>query len=256
MNDKKATVTYASAAQCTQLSFIIALQIAKSLEGNISSDLVQKIISAPDESKEVKDVIDEVTARIFQIKTDPWKREKEKIEKFYTECFGIRNIDWTKQPALATDIPGMNVLEFIPAKLTEDQIFEVYANKFGTDAVWKAYDSIKKAIKTQQLRPTGDYCILHRGGIEPDAEHLNKGYDDFSDDSNKYMVPKEGMLAAFRYRFETGKMYDAKGLTRFHALDSVGCAMGMYRYSNGQFSIVRDGRDFRSSGYGPRQVVF
>ena len=255
MNDEK-VVTYASAAQCAQFGFGIALQIAKTVEGKVPSELIQRMMKAPEESAEFNAIVEEVTARILQIKTDQWKREKEKIEKFYSECFGIKNIDWGKAPIPASDISGMSVLEYVLAKLTEDQIFEAYAQKFGKDAVWKAYDSIRKAIKTQQDRPKGDYCILHRGGVEPDTEHLNKSYGDFSGDGNKYMVPKEGMLAAFRYRFETGKMYDVKGATRFHALDSGGGAMRMCRVSDGRFNMDGGDRGYRSSDYGPRQVSF
>ena len=257
MNDKKDVITYASVAQCAQLVFAIAQPIAKLLDGQISSDLVQKIISAPEESTELKQIIEEITTRIFQIKTDPWKREKEKIEKFYAECFGIKTIDWINTPIPVTDIAGMNRLEFIPGtRITEDQIFEAYAKKFGKDTVWKYYDSISKAIKIQQQRPVNDYCALHKGGTEPDAEHLNESYDDFCNDGNSYMVPKEGMIAAFRYRFETGKMYDVKGATRLHALDSDGLAMGMRRNVNGQFRMCRNVRDGRNSDRGPRQLVF
>ena len=70
------------------------------------------------------------------------------------------------------------------------------------------------------------------------------------------MIVKEGMIAAMRYRFETDKMYDVKGLTRFHSLDADGYAMLMFRDSYGQFNISWYDRGNRYSDNGPRQVVF
>jgi hypothetical protein len=208
-----------------------------------------------DHKKELKKKLRETFSVSISV-PDILQEERQKIEKFYAECFGIKTIGWDKAPVPVTDISGMKVLEYTPVQLTEDQIFEGYAKKFGKDSVWKAYESISKAIQTQQSRPTEDYCFLHKGGTEPDSEHLNKSYDDFSGDGNNYMVPREGMIAAMRYRFETGKMYDVKGLTRFHALDSDGNAMGMYRFFNGQFGIGRNNRGNRDSVSGPRQLVF
>lgn len=70
------------------------------------------------------------------------------------------------------------------------------------------------------------------------------------------MVPKEGLFAAMRYRFETGNMLDVKGLTRFLALDSDGYAMRMDRYDDGRFGVVSGNRDYRDSDRGPREVSF
>jgi hypothetical protein len=68
------------------------------------------------------------------------------------------------------------------------------------------------------------------------------------------MIPIEGLMAAFRYRVETGKMMDEKGLTRFHALDSDGDAMCMCE-GNGWLNVNGDFRDSRDADYGPREVV-
>ena len=150
----------------------------------------------------------------------------------------------------------MKMPEFRSASITEDKVFEAYKKEFGEDKVYKAYNSISKAIKVQQDRPKGDYCFLHKGGAEPDAEHLNDSYNMFSVDGNKYMVPIEGMIAAFRYRTETGNMYDVKGLTRFHALDSDGDAVSMCGYDDGKFDIDSVNRGYQLPDYGPRQVSF
>ena len=177
---------------------------------------------------------------------------KTKIERFYKSCFQL-SVDWSKV-LLPEKFEDVNFLEYVLERITEDDVFNSYAKKFGKDKVWKYYDNIRKSIKEQQVVPTGDYTFSHRGGLEPDIEHMNKSYDDFYQDGNNYMVPKEGLLAAFRCRFETDKMWDVKGLTRFHALDSDGDAMNMHRDGNGQFCVGFDYRVFRFADFGPRQV--
>ncbi len=199
-----------------------------------------------------KDELKKKLAEVFSIIPDVWDEQKQQISKFYLECLNIA-VDWNDIviPAATDDFRR---LELILENLTEDEIFDAYANKFGKDKVYKAYTSIRKAIKEQQQRPKGNYAILHCGGIEPDKKHLNKSYDDFYQDTNKYMVPKEGLIAAFRYRFETGNMFDVKGLTRFHALDSDGGVMSMCRDANGRFCMGWYYRGNRDSGCGPRQL--
>lgn len=146
-------------------------------------------------------------------------------------------------------------MEYIPT-FTEDDIFNKYVQLFGEDSVWKNYTNIRNSIREQQSRPKAARLLIHRGGQEPDAEHLNKSYDMFYQDGKTYMIPIEGMIAALRYRVETTKMMDVKGLTRFHALDAYGYAMCMYRSSNGEFYVHSYYRDHCYSEYGPREVSF
>ena len=186
------------------------------------------------------------------------QEEKEKISKFYQECFGIK-VDW-RGITIPTGPARLKHLELILEELTEDQIFEAYARSLGEEKVWRSYVSISKSINREKggeaLRPKGNYAILHLGGDEPDAKHLNKSYNDFSDDGNQYMIVKEGLIAAMRHRFETRKAYDVNGLTRFHSLDSKGGAMFMCWCFEGQFGLYGLGHDYRYSSYGPRQVSF
>lgn len=186
-------------------------------------------------------------------KNDPWSDQKKKVERFYKSIFNF-TIDWSKVK-LPVKVAGFDYLEYVLPKLTEDDIFNAYAKKFGKDKVWKYCDNIHKAIKEQQSRPSENYTFSHRGGIEPDVEHLNKGYDDFYQDGNNYMVPKEGLISAFRYRFETGNMWDIKGLTLFHSF-VIGNVLGMRYDVNGQFSVYHDNCDHRCPDFGPRQINF
>jgi len=255
MNDNKEKE--ATGAQYAQFGLMVSLRTTKTLgEKNFSFDAMQQLLGDPD--KPVDSIVDKVVREIFGINFDKWVREKEKISKFYEVCFGIK-VDW-KGIVIPTGPAEFNHLELILKELTEDQIYNAYAKKFGKDKVWKYYDSISKTINRDKggeaLRPKGNYLILHLGGDEPDVKHLNKSYNDFSDDGNKYMIVKEGMIAAMRYRFETDKMYDVKGLTRFHSLDADGYAMLMFRDSYGQFNISWYDRGNRYSDNGPRQGVF
>lgn len=124
----------------------------------------------------------------------------------------------------------------------------MYNNDYSKD--------IDACTKTKQFRPDGNYCITHVGTVEPDKKHLNKSYDDFCSDGNKYMIPIEGIIFALRYRFETNNMLDVKGVTRFHALDSDDCVLCMGRGGDGRFCLDWLDRDNRNAVRGPRQVNF
>ncbi len=149
-------------------------------------------------------------------------------------------------------------IECIPASLTPDDVFNAYAKKFGKNKTYSYYHdqnkTIAESIKRQQGRPNRDRFILHRGGQEPDQQYLGILYDDFYADGKTYMIPVEGLMAAFRYRVETGKMMDEKGLTRFHALDFDGYAMYMVK-DRGKLCVDKGNYDNRFHDLGPREVV-
>jgi len=181
-----------------------------------------------------------------------WFEEKLKIEKFYKEYFN-RTINWSlfSLPA-KSDI--FKKIEYIFADMTEDQILQTYAKKFGRDKMYLEWKSVTNAIQEQQSRPVGDRIFVHIGGLEPDL--LNKSYDDGISEGIKFMIPKEGFIAAFRERTETGNMYDVVGLTRFAALGRDGYAMSMYGCTDGKFGVAGSNRVFRYPDYGLRQVDF
>lgn len=182
-----------------------------------------------------------------------WAEEKSKIEKFYKEYFG-RTINWSLV-SLPAKSDVFKKIEYIFADMTEDQILQAYAKKFGRDKMYLKWKSVTKAIKTQQDRPVGDRVFAHVGGLEPDL--LNKSYDDGISLRIKFMVPKEGFIAAFRERTETGNMYDVVGLTRFAALDRSCDVMIMCRDNDGEsFTVGSDQYYARDSYYGLRRVSF
>lgn len=259
----------ATAPQIAQFGLLVAQQVVakivqkqKQKQNPISKKEMDKLLTPPYNGK-VKQAVDEVMYRVFEIKnTIPtnsiWARQIEKLTKFWQENFN-HEIVWSEL-TFPNEKDGFNVLEYIPIGFTEDDIFEKYKQLFGADKTYCYYNTqsktIRESIDLQQLRPDGNRLLLHCGGDEPDAKHLNRSYNDFCSDNKNYMIPIEGIISAFRYRVETGKMMDVKGLTRFHALDSDGGAMSMCRNGNGEFCIDRYARDYRDSDRGPREVSF
>jgi len=233
-----------------QLGFVISQQTLKTLgesEKELSFEAVQMMISSHEESKTLRELVEKNVMSVFGIILDIWK-----------ECLGIEvPFDKLGIPEAGAD---MKVLDYSPSvkTISTQKIFDAYAKKFGKDKVYNHYSKkgIDDSIKTQQARPERDYLFRHRGGKEPDVEHRNKDYNTFSIDGNKYMIPREGIISAFRYRFETGVMYDVVGATFFHALDSNGEMMYMYRYHNGRFHIDWGNRTCHDGRFGPRQIGF
>ena len=90
--------------------------------------------------------------------------------------------------------------------------------------------------------------------IEPDKQHLNKSYDDFSKENKKFMTLRQGILLNLSVYKITGERFDVKGITRASTLDSDGFAMCMCRDDVGRFRIGRYYRDGRNAGDGPREI--
>lgn len=187
---------------------------------------------------------------------DIWLEEKTKITNFYQTCFGdkwIPNFEDVKIPEITGELKR---LEFIFPQMTEQEAFDAYKSYFSKDKTWKAWDDITKAINPEsvQLRSKQNYAMLHVGGDEPDL--LNYSYDDGIEQNIIFLNPLEGIISAFRYRFETGKMYDVIGVTRLSALYHDGSAMSMCEGNNGDFRVVSGNRDDHISHIGLRQTCF
>ncbi len=246
------TVVPASPGQLSAVGFKIAGTINRVIaDSGLSFEQADHLILS--EEKELEKMTERFCAEILGVEADPWIVEKRRIEKFYEILLG-RRINW-KEFSLPPKNDKMRRLEVIFWDVSEDEIFTAYARKFGKDSVWKHYSNgIAKSICKQQKRSEGNYAFSHVGGSNPDM--LDKSYNDGINAGIKFMVPKEGIIAALRYRIETSKMYDVNGLTRFAALTDNGCAMCMcmYRSTEGKFCVSIDGPGFRGSGRGLRQV--
>ncbi len=239
----------ASGAQYARLGLTISNGVIDAIDGNFISEEMQQILK---NETFIREATKKIVSELLSIQIDLWSDQKTKIERFYKSCFQI-SVDWSKV-LFPEKVGNVNFLEYVLECITEDDVFNSYAKKFGKDKVWKYYENIRNSIKEQQVVPIGDYTFSHRGGLGPDEEHLNKSYNGFYQDGNNYMVPKEGLLAAFRCRFETDKIWDVKGLTSFHTLDTVGNVMYMYRDIYGQFRVDSINRASCNPDSGPRQV--
>lgn len=145
-------------------------------------------------------------------------------------------------------------LEYVPASKTETDLVKMYDKEFGNLASNGYSQDPTSIIHTQQDRPKGDYWFSWNPTIEPDTEHLNKSYNIFKNDDNNYMIPREGIIAAYSYRCETGNMFDVKGVTYFQAADADGHVLCMFRDVSGGFFIGFDFPGFQDSDRGPRQI--
>ena len=252
MNDSKKNDQLTDQGPTGLMGTQVALAVAQGvidacIEANVTKE---QMLSWEQET--VRLISKEVTQKVLGLSIDPWLKEKQKIERFYKKFFN-RVIDWSLV-SLPEKCNPFRRIEYIFADITEDQILEAYAKKFGIDSLYKALGSVTEAISEQQFRPAGDRVFAHIGGLEPDL--LKKSYDDGISEGIKFMIPREGFIAAFRERTETKKMYDVVGLTRFAALDRSGCAMGMCGGADGRFSVGSSNRDDRSPQCGLRQVSF
>lgn len=257
----------ATAPQIAQFGLLVAQQVVAKMvqrqkQNPTSKKEMDKLLNPPYNGK-IKQVVDRVMDSVFEIKntiptTSVWDRQIEKLTKFWKDNFNHEIV--LSDLVFPEEKEGFNILEYIPVGFTEDDVLEKYKGIFGKDKVWCYYHTqskkIRESIMSQQSRPEGNRLLLHRGGPEPDTEHLNRSYDDFCNDGRQYMIPLEGIIAALRYRIETGNMMDVKGLTRFHALDHYGYAVNMCGGGDGQFGIGRHDRDNRDSDGGPREVSF
>lgn len=201
-----------------------------------------KVYNLPKETE----VIIEETEPVTKMFTTGFAVAEKTPKQFYKELF---NID-VENPPKAKE--GYIALP-IPYSLTCNEIYKVMKTKFNC---YSYIDDIDGNITTQQERPQKDYTITYKDTIECDEEHRNKSYNDFCNDGNKYMVVKEGMLA-YLYKFWlTGEMFDVKGVTYFHALDSADCVLSIRRHDDGRFRLGWSNRGNRMSDCGPREVNF
>ena len=244
-----ATKNLASGAQYARLGLTISNGVIAAIDGHLTIEEMQQILK---NENFIRECATKIASEVLNIPIDQWFEQKTKIQRFYRSCFQL-SVNWSKV-LLPGKVEGVNFLEYVSEHLTEDDIFNAYAKKFGKDKVYTSYDNIRKSIKEQQIVPTGDYAFSHRGGIEPDVEHLNKSYNDFFQDGNDYMVIKEGLITTFRYRFETANTWGSKGLTRFHTLSEDSNDMFIYCNVNGQINVCRSSRDHKDADNGPRQV--
>mgnify|MGYP000119545273 FL=1 len=193
--------------------------------------------------------------RLANLQIDLWAEQITAISLFYkTEFPELSGINWknVKLPIYTDERPR---LEYIHSGIRGcNDVVRRYHEKFGNLAQNDYSRDPDMAIHSKQERSSTAYPFAWAGTIEPDNEHLNKSYNMFKDDGNTYMIPIEGLIAAYRYRCETGEMLDIKGVTFFHATGSEGHVLGMCRNGNEGLNIGVEKPRSRDDNKGPRQV--
>lgn len=262
----------ASSPQIAQIGLLVAQQVIakieqKQLQENpLSFDEAQTILTPPYNDK-LKKLVVGVADAVLEIRASIkiptiHQRQIDKLTKYWKDKWN-HNIPWDTL-VIPEQPKGLNVLEYEPSIFTEDEKLAKYKENHGEDSVWCCYHNqdlkVKDSIKLQANRPAGPYLYWHVGGQESDRKHLNKSYVLFDAECHEeginFAIPTEGITMADRYRVETNKMMDVKGLTIFHALDHYGYAMFMCRRDDGWFYIYGDYRVHRDSDHGPREVSF
>lgn len=188
--------------------------------------------------------------------SDVWSEERSKIIIFYETCFGGKWIPRLDEISFPQPTPSLNHPEFIFSSMTEQEAFDAYAKYFGRDNVWEALNGINQKIDRSsiQKRPNRDYAIFHAGGREPDL--LNYSYNDAIKKNIVFMTPLEGIISAFRYRFETKEMWDVVGITKLSAIACDNYAIGMYGSKSGKYHMATYSRVVRQLTDGVREVVY
>lgn len=258
-NSNELAIIKATGVQCATLGQMVAVALTKKFEGILSFSQAQ--IAITDKKQlDVNQLAEKFANEIFSILIDPWFEEKRKISLFYKTCFKDnkwKNPNWDQVtfPTIKGDLKRPDF--FFIETMTEDDVLDAYDDYFGKDKVWKEWNyKLTKVInrETVQSRPKKNYVGLHVGGDEPDL--LGKSYDDGISEKIIFMTPLEGIISAFRYQFETEKMYNLIGVTRLSALDRNDHAMHMYGNTNGKFHLHSSNRVSRDPGRGLRQICF
>lgn len=240
----------ATAGQLSALGFKFASHLVRLLaEGGLGYDEVNYLIGSKD--REFEKFIEKFSEDVFGIKVDPWFEEKRTVERFYQKFFN-RKIDWSKF-SLPTKTETMKRLGIIFSDITEEQYLKAYIEKFGKGSVSKDCFNLSNIVN-QQERPKGDYAFSYISRAEVDLP--GKGYNDGINEGVKFMIPKEGIFTASRYRNETGKMYDIKYYTRFAALSNNDNIVSMNCNDNGQLFIGVKFKNYSDALSGLRQVDF
>lgn len=188
-----------------------------------------------------------------ELRTTLWVDQIEAISKFYKEEFGI-TINW-RCIAVPEWTPEKPRLEYRRVSLKGKAIVEKYNARFGDLATNDISEDPDFYIHDQQDDPVEDYVFAWSGSSEPDTEHLDKSYSMYCDDGNKYFTPIEGIIAAYRKRYENGEILDQKGSTFFHALDNDYDVMLMNYTSGKLFISSSDYHDYHEPNSGPRQKI-
>lgn len=243
--------TPASAGQLFEIGNTIASHLAKILEQRgLNKEQATKLIGNKNTLKAYAEQYAEVCFKLAP--ADSVARYKKDLERFFSTIYGLA-IDLTDVAFLKKE--GFDHFMIKPAELNADKIYAAFG-KAGLPS-WKYINgSLVKEKKSEQARPAGTYTFAHKGGAEPDVEHLGKSYDDFITEGVTYLTIDEYMLIEQFMWWKFKLHLDVKGWTRTTTLDSDGFVIrGGWVPGGGRCGLGGDFRDGRDTGDGPRSAV-
>lgn len=180
--------------------------------------------------------------------------QAEKIEEFFRV---VLNHDIDLSGVVFPEKDGMPCyMADDPTGLTDDEIFSrgtAYFKKLGYSYNTPIASSINRDV--EQKCPRGLYVFAHRGGDEPDVEHLGKSYDDATQFGMTFANRREYMLMSFFHHFTKGYFMDRKGYTRTSSLWSDGnLVRGCSHSDSSRLYLGYGHRGDCFPGCGPREL--
>lgn len=254
-NDKAQKTKKFNELQLLEFSNVVSMEVCRYLvNGKMTPNQLQKRLV---ENKNlVQEVARDMMQKYFALISGEAMKAKELLEKFFLEVFNFK-INLSK--AVFPQQEGFSVYMAVPPQFRgkEDMVIETGAKKFSVD-FYRYKNSIALNINRdlEQKRLNGLYIFAHRGGDEPDTEHLGKSYDDSMSIKMIFANPLEYLFMTLFHKWINGKFMDAKGWTRTSSLWSDGSLVsGGWSPSGDGLRLDRGSRGNRSSGRGPRQLI-
>lgn len=249
MSDKvqNPVVETPSALQLLDLSTRVGKAVCRyMLSGNISKERFSQI-----KGNDVDQLGKKIAHELIQLIPDEIITQKELIQRFYLEIFNHR-VDLSKVPF--SEKNGFPAYCYNARKFNIDQILTAYQEKWGIN-IYKYKDPAAKEINNHQDRPKGPYVFAHRGGDEPDKEHLGKSFDMAMAEGFPFANAEEYYLMQGLHKYSKGHFMDKKGWTRFSSLWSDGdLVLGRWREARGRLYLNCGYRDDRYPDDGPREL--
>jgi len=181
---------------------------------------------------------------------------KKYLQNYFKEVFKLKfNLSKLKFPQK----DGFNAYMVVSpqSQLNEDQIMNGFVKKWGIK-VYKHLTPVAQKINrdAEQPRPEGLYIFAHRGGDEPDAQHLGKSYNVAKGENILFANAKEYLLITGFHKYLKGYFMDKEGWTRTSSLWSdVKSVHGYWGEGDGRLYLHCGRPDSSGSNNGPRELV-
>jgi len=250
--------TPATPGEILQISHAVEGEVMRILvEGKLSHPQAEEILRQKGAQSKIKLLAGEMVKTFLGVEVDMHAKERESLQKFFKEVLN-ETVDLS-ETIFPKKQEGFAKHMVIPSELRgkEDLVAERGTKKFGV-GLYRYQNPIAKNIDRglEQKRPEGSYAFAHRGGDEPDIEHLGKSYDDAMSANIVFANPLEYLLMTLYHKWLHDKWMDVKGWTRTSSLWSDGgLVSGSWNSDDRELELGNGYRDYRGAGRGPRQLV-